>query len=40
MIFFLGIDGLDGISFRVGYIITTIIIPLVFAFLWVHGCSF
>ena len=29
--FFLGIDALDRISFRVGYIITTIIIALVFA---------
>ena len=33
-LFFLGvsIDALDGISFRVGYIITTIIIALVFYF--------
>ena len=49
MIFSLSIDALDRISFRVGYIITTIIIALVFArglflgidfcfFLWVHGC--
>ena len=28
--FFLGIDALDSISFRVGYIITTIIIALLF----------
>ena len=46
--FFLGvsIDALDGISFRVGYIITTIIIALVFVrglffrhcFLLFYGC--
>ena len=45
-IFFLGIDALDRISFRVGYIITIIIIALVFArrlflgidFVFFYGC--
>ena len=32
MVFFLGIDGLDRISFRVGYIINTIIIASVVSF--------
>ena len=41
--FFLGIDALDRISFRVSYIITTIITALVFArglFLGVDFCFF